>query len=117
MLMDNFISIAKALSNEKRVRALVALVNGELCVCQIIDFLNLSPSTVSKHMSILRQARLVKGRKQGRWMYCRLPGEEAPREVQEIVTWVCESLAKDPIIKQDALSLKEILKKHQEERC
>jgi len=67
--MRDFMSITKALSDENRVRALFALRQRELCVCQIIEFLNLVPSTVSKHMAILKQAHLVEGQKNGRWIY------------------------------------------------
>jgi len=51
------------------------LSGGELCACQIIEMLGLAPSTVSKHMSILRQAGLVETRKEGRWIYYRLAEE------------------------------------------
>ena len=67
-----FMNITKALADENRVRILAALKNRELCVCQIIDLLQLAPSTVSKHLSILRQARLLAVRKTGRWAYYRL---------------------------------------------
>lgn len=67
-MMFNFINITKALAEENRVRILLALEGRELCVCQIFELLDLAPSTVSKHLSILRQARLVEGRKEGRWM-------------------------------------------------
>jgi ArsR family transcriptional regulator len=61
------IDIAKALSDANRVRALMLLTDGPLCVCQIIEMLGLAASTTSKHMSILRQAGLVEADKQGRW--------------------------------------------------
>jgi DNA-binding transcriptional ArsR family regulator len=54
---------------------------GELCVCQIIELLGLVPSTVSKHMSILKQAGLVENRKEARWMYYRLPKKEAQTRI------------------------------------
>ena len=61
--MRELMSIVKALGDENRVRAVMALRNRELCLCQIIELLGLAPSTVSKHMSILKQARLVDTRK------------------------------------------------------
>ena len=73
-----FMTITKALSDENRVRMLLALDGRELCVCQIIELLGLAPSTVSKHMSILANARLVEGRQEGRWRFYRLarnPGQ------------------------------------------
>lgn len=66
-----------------RVRPLMALDGRELCVCQIIELLGLAPSTVSKHMSILKQARLVEIRKNGRWAYYRLAEKDATPEARE----------------------------------
>ena len=67
--MFDFMNITEALADENRVRILMALDQRELCVCQIIDLLQLSPSTVSKHLSILRNARLINSRKAGRWIF------------------------------------------------
>jgi ArsR family transcriptional regulator len=55
--MREFMNITKALADENRVRTLLALRKGELCVCQTTE-LGLAPSTVSKHLSILYQAGL-----------------------------------------------------------
>jgi AhpD family alkylhydroperoxidase len=54
----------------------MALWDGELCVCQMIELLGLAPSTVSKHISILRPAELLESRKDGRWIYYRLPVQD-----------------------------------------
>lgn len=115
--MYDFIYIAKALSDENRVRALMLLSQGELCVCQLIEMLRLAPSTVSKHMSILRQARLVESRKEGRWMYYRLPDGDAPQCVLEAVRWVQKCLAKDKKIVADNKQLKLVCKIDKEELC
>ena len=115
--MLEFLNITKALSEENRVRILLALEVGELCVCQIIELLELAPSTVSKHMSVLRQARLVQGRKDGRWTYYRLADESAPAEVNEAIAWVKKSLTGDERIGKDAKRLYEILKIDREVLC
>ncbi len=71
--MKEIVAITKALADEGRIRCLAALRERELCVCQLIELLELAPSTVSRHMSILRQAGLVESRKTGRWVYYRRP--------------------------------------------
>lgn len=109
--------IAKALADENRVRTLMALRSGELCVCQIIDFLELAPSTVSRHMSILKHAGLIKGRKQGRWMYYRLPGKDASEQIQSTLLWVRELLEDNPSILRDDERIKKIIEEHEEDRC
>src|SRR3972149_115629 len=108
-----FIIVTKALSDETRVRAFLALKNGELCVCQITELLALAPSTVSKHMSILAQAGLVDRRKEGRWIYYR----QAKTITQQYTRLVLNGLSNDPVIVQDAKRLKNIIKLDKEELC
>jgi DNA-binding transcriptional ArsR family regulator len=112
-----FLNITKALAEENRLRILLALEVEELCVCQIIELLELAPSTVSKHMSVLRQARLVDSRKDGRWTYYRLADVGAPSEVHDAIAWVKKSLAANEYIREDARKLEEILKIDREILC
>jgi DNA-binding transcriptional ArsR family regulator len=43
--------------------------DGELCLCQIVQVLGLSPATVSKHMRTLEEAGLVERTREGKWRY------------------------------------------------
>ncbi len=115
--MLDFIDMAKALSDENRVRALMMLRSGELCVCQLIEMLGLAPSTVSKHMSILRHARLVQARKQGKWMYYRLADGDAAEYVLEAVRWAQNCLSNDKQIVADTRQLKAVCKIDKEKLC
>lgn len=113
--MRDFLNITKALSDENRVRALLALRGGELCVCQIIEMLGLAPSTVSKHMAILAQADLIECRKSGRWRYYRLTGPKASPAVRATHKWVAALLADDPVAARDAKRLTKICREMGEE--
>ena len=115
--MRNFMNVAKALADENRVRALLVLCDQELCVCQIIELLCLAPSTVSKHMSILKQARLVDSRKDGRWIYYRLADGDVPAEAAEAIAWVKKSLWNDVRIRKDRDCLKKILEVERKVIC
>lgn len=115
--MREFTAIAKALSDEHRVRALMALRRRELCLCQLVELLGLATSTVSKHMTILRQAGLVEGVKQGRWMYYRRVGANAPRMVREAVAWTYVSLAANGQVRRDVLRAKTIMECEAEGTC
>lgn len=71
--MEHILSITKALADGNRLRAVMILKDcGELCVCQITEMLELATPTVSRHMSLLQHAGLVKSRKDSRWVYYRL---------------------------------------------
>ena len=108
--MWDFMAVTKALADENRVRLLLALQKQELCLCQLIELVRLAPSTVSKHMSILRSARLVDARKDGRWMYYRLSRSKSSPIVRAAIDWARKSLAGDPQIIGDIKRLEQILK-------
>ncbi len=103
--MNEFVAIARALGDESRARAVMALAEGELCLCQIIELLGLSPSTVSKHMSVLHQAGLVERRKDGRWHYYRLAGRDASPVARQAIRWTLKSLEEEKTIVTDAETL------------
>jgi DNA-binding transcriptional ArsR family regulator len=115
--MRDLMAVLKALADENRVRALMALRHGELCVCQIVELLGLAPSTVSKHMAILRQARLVDSRKQERWMFYRLASPPGSVEASDMTAAVARLFARTPQAKEDAKRLKTVLKMDRDELC
>lgn len=110
-------AITKALSDPNRVRILMALRRGELCVCQITEWSGLATSTISKHLSVLHHARLILSRKTERWVYYRLPGKSAPVAVREALDWVHKSLANTAQAAIDAKHLNRILKMNPAEIC
>ena len=59
----------KALSEESRLRILMLLKHGELCVCDIAENLDMTQPNISFHLSMLKEAGLIGDRKQGRWTY------------------------------------------------
>ena len=107
--MRALMTITKALADERRVRTLLALRQGELCVCQITELFGLAPSTISKHLSILHQAGLVDSRKAGRWIYYRLPQNGAGVAARDAIRWLEKASADDPVIAEDSQRLKKIL--------
>lgn len=115
--MRDLLAVTKALSDENRVRMLLCLEGRELCLCQIIELFRLAPSTVSKHMGILGQARLVDRRREGRWSYYRQAGRDAPGLVRAALRWVRQAGAGDPQIQRDAERLEAIRKIDPEVLC
>ena len=113
--MKQFLAITKALSDSNRVRLLCALRNGELCVCQLIELLG--PSTVSKHLSILGQAGLVESRKEGRWVYYRLPDHAASATASRLTQEVFRALKNSATIDADDERLATIRNTDLEELC
>ena len=83
--MRDTLNVLKALADENRLRTLFALRGGELCVRQLVALLELVPSEVTKHLSVLCAARLMVSRKKEQGMYYRLPAGPAGASVRAVL--------------------------------
>ncbi len=115
--MREFLALTKALADPSRLRILAALRGRELCVCQVTALLQLAPSTVSKHLSLLQQAGLVLSRKDERWVHYRRPEGDAPVRVREALDWVSRALGRDPQVEADRQHLKVLLTLNPSDLC
>ena len=112
--LRDFTGLSQALGDPSRVRALIALRDNELCVCQLVELLGLASSSVSRHLSILSRAYLVDSEKRGRWVYYRRAGEGAPPAVIGALRWLDQAMPEDP---EDAGRLAKILACPVEDLC
>lgn len=67
--------IFKALADEKRLRILAHLKNGEKCACVLIDYMDMGQSALSYHMKILCESGIVSSRQEGKWTHYSLDEE------------------------------------------
>ena len=71
LTMDNkkIAAMFKAFSDENRLQILQLLQDGERCACKLLEEMQITQPTLSHHMKILCDARIVVGRKEGKWMH------------------------------------------------
>lgn len=106
--MDNLTALFKALADRNRLRIVIALLQyEELCACQVIELVQLTGATVSRHMAVLIASGLIGSRKDGRWVHYRLRRELV--EFTPLVLWLETQLANDAQAISDAKTLTEIL--------
>jgi DNA-binding transcriptional ArsR family regulator len=109
-------TLARAVADETRLRLLMLLQPQELCACQIVEVFDLANSTVSKHLSLLKQAGLLVSRKSGRWIYYRWP--EIPEAVVACtLQWVQDLLQHSPQTLADRMQVQQILQLDPVELC
>src|SRR6476620_10974587 len=72
-----------ALADKTRLRLLNLMRDGEVCVCFFADTLSTNDPKISRHLSYLKRAGLVSGRREGKWVHYSLvkPNDPAAREV------------------------------------
>ncbi len=90
----------KAAGDGTRLRILKMLEPGSLCVCQVVQALGLSQSTVSKHLSVLEDAGLVEGERRGRWIHYGL-ARPAGAEARRLLSLLKCCAAEDPQVGKD----------------
>lgn len=66
---EDHILLFRAFSDETRLNIIQLLAEQELCACRLLESLTIGQSTLSYHMKILTEAKLVRGRKEGTWMW------------------------------------------------
>ena len=81
---DQARALLKALADPLRLQVIEALAGGERCVCELTAELNLAQSKLSFHLKVLKEAGLIEGRQQGRWMYYRL----RPEAIEALQQWL-----------------------------
>jgi ArsR family transcriptional regulator len=105
--MNDLLKIFKALSDETRIRILKLLQEGELCVCDIVTALDMIQPKVSFHLCVLKDANLIKDRKQGKWIHYSIDDTDIFRRF--LVLSVLERISQS-LIKEDNRRLKEFMK-------
>lgn len=82
--------IFKLFSDETRLRIICAILNTELCVCDLCELLDLSQSAVSHQLQLLRSSKLVKYRKEGKQVYYSLEDEHIENIIKMALAHITE---------------------------
>lgn len=104
--MDQLIKIFKALGDKNRLRIVKMLQHKNLCVCEITAILQLATSTVSKHLSILKDAGLIGDSKKGKWVDYYLETSGNNMFITGLIPLITFWLNNDEQIKSDLIKLK-----------
>ncbi len=93
--MLEIVNVFKALSDPTRLRILLLLQHGELCVCEVEEVLGMKQSRISRHLNILRNAGLIEARNVGRWVFYSLVNSKTNsyhrQIIDTLVKWVQDS--------------------------
>ena len=99
--MKKLAKIFQALSDTNRIRILKMLEVRPLCVCEITEILTLANSTVSKHLSILRDAEFILDEKDGKWVNYFLNKSKNDDHVTNLLSLISDWIPDDKIISDD----------------
>jgi ArsR family transcriptional regulator len=113
--VEELVAIARTLGDTTRIRIVAALRKGEICVCELVDALDISQSSLSTHLQMCRQVGVVTTRKESRWIYYSLSTRYA--SLIEAIFAELQTLGRDEQLRQDARRLKKRLQMREGGRC
>jgi ArsR family transcriptional regulator len=106
--VQEVLGIFKALSDETRLRIIKLLERGELCVCDIVAALDMIQPKISFHLAALKEAGLIRDRKEGKWTHYRLSDTDLFRRF--LLSSVIEKIPLDAVA-EDVKRLDDFIKK------
>ena len=109
--METLVKIFKALGDKSRLRIVKMLQQRALCVCEITEILKLAPSTVSQHLSLLREAGIIVDRKDGKWVEYHLNPQAGNIFLIGLLPLLNYWLTNDPQIAADSQRLQSVDRK------
>jgi len=106
--MTDLSQIFKALSDTNRLRILKMLEERPLCVCEIQTVLSLATSTVSKHLSILRDAGLIYDEKVNKWVNYHLNRQSTNNVIKVLLPLLSTWMPQDDSTQSDLQTVRSV---------
>mgnify|MGYP000707632102 CR=1 FL=1 len=100
--------IFKVLSDNSRLRILKMLQSKSLCVCEVQEILGLAASTVSKHLSILREVGFIIEEKEGKWVNYMINSHPKDLRISSVLSSLDFWIADEETIINDKNKMKSI---------
>jgi ArsR family transcriptional regulator, arsenate/arsenite/antimonite-responsive transcriptional repressor len=96
------IEILKALADETRLRIISQILKSEMCVCEIEECLGLTQSNASRHLTVLKKARILESYKTAQWTYYKI-SDEFIRENKKLYDYLIIKIGELPCYKNDCI--------------
>jgi len=107
--MEQLAQMYKALSEEMRLRIIMLLTEGELCVCDLMAIFGETQSKVSRHLAYLKHSGFLKSRRVGTWMHYSLK-ENLDSKIDAQITFMKQQFSQTPVFIEDKQRLEETKK-------
>ena len=104
--MQDLVKAMKALSDETRLRILNVLLDGECCVCEVMQALGISQSRASRNLGILQDAGFLRARRDGAWMLYSVDWERANSYATSLAKLLKDFLVSNEMLTKDRERLK-----------
>lgn len=86
------LEVLKILSDEVRLKIVYLLSENELCVCELMEALEMNQSRISNHLRILRDTGIIKSKREGKWIFYYLSKDTMDKAIWDIIQSIVEKI-------------------------
>jgi len=104
--MENLTNIFKVLSDETRLRIINLIFQQDLCVCELVEILDLSQPKISKHIAKIRQVDLVNTERREQFIYYSF--NKNNQEYKKLITDILSNIKENKTLQKDNIQLQSI---------
>ena len=91
-MIDKYTKFFKALGEPTRLKILKLIAEREMCVCELIEVLDMNQPRISQHLKVLKEAGVVYERKQAQWSYYSLCCEDFQNFIEAFINFIKEDI-------------------------
>jgi ArsR family transcriptional regulator, arsenate/arsenite/antimonite-responsive transcriptional repressor len=107
--MEQLVQMYKALSEDMRLRIMMLLIQGELCVCDLMTIFEQPQSKVSRHLAYLKHSGLIQGKRVGTWMHYSIK-EPLDITIDAQLAFMKQQFGRLPVFLEDIRRLEDVKK-------
>ncbi len=107
--MHKLVTIAKALSDETRIRMLKLLLEKDICVCEMEEIFHLSASQLSRNCKMLMEAGFLKRWREGKCVVYVVDRDSPNQQCQTILNIIAESFNDSELARRDSQNLQKVI--------
>jgi ArsR family transcriptional regulator, arsenate/arsenite/antimonite-responsive transcriptional repressor len=115
-MIDKYTRFFKALGEPTRLKILKLLAEKELCVCDLINVLDMNQPRISQHLKVLKDAGVIKERKQAQWSYYSLCCDDFHDFMEAFSNFIKEDLANIGDLKKEYQRMNAISESDEEDK-
>ncbi len=106
--MERFLNLFSLLSDKTRLRILLLLSGKELCVCDIFAALDMSQPRVSRQLALLKQAGVIRDRREGKWIHYSIDESSFEGCTMSILSMITRHMKNDKTLENDKTTLQKM---------
>lgn len=107
-MIEEKTKLFKSLSDPNRLRILKMLQTKSLCVCEITEVLQLAASTVSKHLSVLKETGFIIEEKDGKWVNYLINPRPSDARISSVLSTLDFWISDDQLIISDKRKVQKV---------